>query len=57
MTQGSSGGPWLTDFDPATGAGTFTSVSSFKYADDSGTMYGPYFGDAVRSLYDKAQRG
>ncbi|WP_283134271.1 trypsin-like serine peptidase [Rhizohabitans arisaemae] len=55
MTAGSSGGPWLSAFDPATGAGTITSVSSFKYSDDLGTMYGPYFGEEIRELYGRAQ--
>jgi hypothetical protein len=57
MTQGSSGGVWLSGFDPATGTGIVTSVSSFKYADDSDTMYGPYFGDTARALYQEAGRG
>jgi V8-like Glu-specific endopeptidase len=56
MTEGSSGGPWLTRFDAGTGTGVVTSVSSFKYADDPATMYGPYFGNAVRRMYDRAQR-
>jgi V8-like Glu-specific endopeptidase len=56
MTEGSSGGPWLTRFDAGTGTGVVTSVSSFKYADDPATMYGPYFGIAVRRIYDRAQR-
>ncbi|MEV0589554.1 trypsin-like serine protease [Nonomuraea sp. NPDC050310] len=56
MTAGSSGGPWLSGFDPATGKGTVTSVSSFKYTDDRGTMYGPYFGDAARALFNTAER-
>jgi Trypsin len=55
MTAGSSGGAWLSAFDPATGKGVITSVNSFKYADDGGTMYGPYFGATVRTLYDQAQ--
>jgi V8-like Glu-specific endopeptidase len=55
MTEGSSGGPWLTRFDAGTGTGVVTSVSSFKYADDPATMYGPYFGNAVHRMYDKAQ--
>ncbi|MFI6903713.1 trypsin-like serine peptidase [Nonomuraea sp. NPDC050394] len=55
MTAGSSGGPWLTRFDAATGKGTVTSVSSFKYSDDQGTMYGPYFGDSARALFTTAQ--
>ncbi|MGV9774877.1 trypsin-like serine peptidase [Streptosporangium sp. NPDC003464] len=56
MTAGSSGGPWMSGFDPATGRGTITSVSSFKYSDDRSTMYGPYFGDVARELYTVAER-
>jgi V8-like Glu-specific endopeptidase len=56
MTAGSSGGPWLSGFDPSTGRGTVTSVSSFKYSDDKGTMYGPYFGDSAKQLYTLAER-
>lgn len=55
MTAGASGGPWLSDFDPATGRGTITSVSSFKYGDDRGTMYGPALGETARRLYAVAQ--
>jgi V8-like Glu-specific endopeptidase len=55
LTQGSSGGPWLSKFDSGTGAGVVTSVSSFKYADDGTTMYGPYFGSSIRRLYDQAE--
>ncbi|GAA3765520.1 trypsin-like serine peptidase [Salinactinospora qingdaonensis] len=56
MTQGSSGGPWLSDFDPQSGSGTVTSVISFKYANDTGTQYGPRLGDTARRLYQRAQR-
>ncbi|MGN9838266.1 trypsin-like serine peptidase [Nonomuraea sp. H19] len=56
MTAGSSGGPWMTTFDAATGKGTITSLSSFKYSDDPRTMYGPYFGDAVKTLFSTAER-
>jgi V8-like Glu-specific endopeptidase len=56
MTEGSSGGPWLTRFNAGTGTGVVTSVSSFKYADDPATMYGPYFGSAIHRVYDTAQR-
>jgi V8-like Glu-specific endopeptidase len=56
MTEGSSGGPWLTRFNAGAGTGVVTSVSSFKYADDPATMYGPYFGPAIRRVYDAAQR-
>ncbi|WP_165960045.1 trypsin-like serine peptidase [Nonomuraea longispora] len=56
MTAGSSGGPWMTTFDPGTGKGTITSLSSFKYSDDQRTMYGPYLGDAAKALYTMAGR-
>jgi V8-like Glu-specific endopeptidase len=56
MTAGSSGGPWLSGFNPSTGKGTVMSVSSFKYSDDRGTMYGPYFGDAAKALFSTAER-
>ncbi|MEO3802936.1 trypsin-like serine protease [Nonomuraea sp. B1E8] len=56
MTAGSSGGPWMTTFNAATGRGTITSLSSFKYSDDQRTMYGPYLGDAAKALYTMAGR-
>ncbi|MFI6574293.1 trypsin-like serine peptidase [Nocardiopsis sp. NPDC050513] len=56
MTQGSSGGPWFTDFDTGTGRGTISSVVSFKYANDRNTQYGPRFGEEARRLYDGAER-
>lgn len=55
MTQGSSGGPWLADFDPATGVGTLVSVISFKYVTDPTTQYGPRLGPEARRLYRLAQ--
>ncbi|RAY12564.1 hypothetical protein DPM19_25615 [Actinomadura craniellae] len=56
MTRGASGGPWLTRFDSATGTGLLVSISSFKYAGDSRTMYAPRFGLIARRLYLRAQR-
>ncbi|MFD0659160.1 trypsin-like serine peptidase [Thermocatellispora tengchongensis] len=56
LTAGASGGPWLTGFDPRTGHGTITSVSSFKYLDDPNTMYGPTFGPSTRELFATAER-
>ncbi|SFP73713.1 hypothetical protein SAMN05421810_103255 [Amycolatopsis arida] len=47
MTGGSSGGGWIT-------GGKLNSVNSFKYNHDGSTMYGPYFGDVVRSTYQTA---
>lgn len=54
MTQGSSGGPWFTGFDTATGRGTISSVVSFKYANDRHTQYGPRLGAEAEKLYDRA---
>ncbi|MBB5925757.1 trypsin-like serine peptidase [Streptomyces echinatus] len=55
MTGGSSGGPWFTGFDEATGTGLQVSVNSFGYSFLPNWMFGPYFGDVVKALYDKAR--
>ncbi|HEY2442280.1 MAG TPA: trypsin-like serine protease [Streptosporangiaceae bacterium] len=55
LTAGTSGGPWLSGFDQATGTGTITSVSSFKYSNDDLTLYGPELGSSARALYHAAQ--
>ncbi|KIH98315.1 hypothetical protein LP52_14315 [Streptomonospora alba] len=55
MTEGSSGGPWLSGFDRESGTGTVVSVISFKYADDTRTQYGPHLGEAARKLFERAQ--
>ncbi|MCS0639330.1 peptidase [Streptomyces sp. LP05-1] len=55
MTGGSSGGPWFTDFDEATGTGLQVSVNSFGYVFLPKRMFGPYFGDEAKALYDRAQ--
>lgn len=55
MTGGSSGGPWLQDFDEATGLGTQVSVNSFGYNFLPNRMFGPYFGNEAKAAYDKAQ--
>lgn len=54
MTEGASGGPWLSGFHRSTGTGTLTSVTSFKYSDQPSIMYGPYFGTQARAVYRKA---
>jgi V8-like Glu-specific endopeptidase len=54
MTEGSSGGPWVSGFNPSTGIGTVTSVSSFKYDDGSNTMFGTSLGSSAQSLYRQA---
>ncbi|MPY58465.1 trypsin-like serine peptidase [Streptomyces spongiae] len=55
MTGGSSGGPWFTQFDEATGTGLLSSVNSFKYNFLPTAMYGPYFGADAQNLYRTAQ--
>lgn len=55
MTGGSSGGPWFTSFDEATGTGLQVSVNSFGYIFLPNRMFGPYFGNEAKALYDKAQ--
>lgn len=57
MTGGSSGGPWFQDFDESTGTGLQASVNSFGYTFLPGYMFGPYFGDDAKNLYEKAQTG
>lgn len=54
MTEGASGGPWLTGFHRSSGNGTLMSVTSFKYSDQRSLMYGPYFGAQARKVYKKA---
>ncbi|NNH24499.1 peptidase [Pseudokineococcus marinus] len=54
MTGGSSGGPWYSGFDEATGTGTATSLNSFGYVVDPTTMYGPYFGAQAQETYEVA---
>ncbi|WP_030339803.1 trypsin-like serine peptidase [Streptomyces sp. NRRL S-1022] len=55
MTGGSSGGPWFTGFDEASGTGLQASVNSFGYTFLPNRMFGPYFGDVVKALYDQAR--
>jgi V8-like Glu-specific endopeptidase len=57
MTGGSSGGPWFTEFDEATGKGMQASVNSFGYTFLPNTMFGPYFGEDAKKLYETAQAG
>ncbi|WP_432524792.1 trypsin-like serine peptidase [Kineococcus sp. SYSU DK006] len=54
MAGGSSGGPWLSGFDPANGTGTVTSVVSFSYNDAPEVLYGPRLGAVERAVYAEA---
>lgn len=60
MTGGSSGGPWFLNYNETSGIGTLNSLNSFKYTTlgllGGNKMFGPYFGSAVQSLYNAAQR-
>ncbi|MCK1795578.1 peptidase [Streptomyces sp. XM4193] len=55
MTGGSSGGPWLVDFDEETGTGLQASVNSFGYVFLPGNMFGPHFGAEAEALYESVQ--
>ncbi|MEU2289033.1 peptidase [Streptomyces sp. NPDC013178] len=55
MTGGSSGGPWFTGFSESAGTGLQVSVNSFGYSFLPNRMFGPYFGNDAKALYDKAQ--
>jgi V8-like Glu-specific endopeptidase len=50
FTPGSSGGPWTT----GGGAPVALSVTAYAYGTHSGQLFGPYFGAAVKSLYQRA---
>ncbi|MEV1175726.1 peptidase [Nonomuraea sp. NPDC049784] len=55
MTGGSSGGPWMLNFNESTGLGTQNSVNSFKYNFAPNWMFGPYFGNEAQAVYQSAQ--
>eukprot|EP00026_Physarum_polycephalum_P014054 Phypoly_transcript_14524.p1 GENE.Phypoly_transcript_14524~~Phypoly_transcript_14524.p1 ORF type:complete len:293 (+),score=30.21 Phypoly_transcript_14524:62-940(+) len=50
---GTSGGPWLIDY--AEGEDLILgSVTSYKYNDDENSIYGPFFGDDAKTLFQIA---
>ena len=53
MTGGSSGGPWLSRFNEATGDGTLSSLNSYGYSGVR-NMYGPKFNTDTQSVYAAA---
>ncbi|MGW3044127.1 trypsin-like serine peptidase [Kitasatospora sp. NPDC001159] len=55
-TGGTSGSPWVTDFDPSTRTGTVVGViGGYQEGGNSpDTSYSSYFGDRVQALYDRA---
>jgi hypothetical protein len=56
MTGGSSGGPWLTGFNEATGAGTLNGLNSYGYGNQP-YMYGPKFNGNTQSTFNRANQG
>ena len=50
LTGGSSGGPWLRDFDGSWG--TVNGHNDFVYTASPKWMYSPYYGDQVADLYN-----
>ncbi|WP_370947073.1 serine protease [Amycolatopsis sp. cg5] len=59
LAGGSSGGPWLRNFDPASGKGTIYGVTSRGTMDENGVttdLSAALFTPAVRDLYASADR-
>lgn len=54
MTEGDSGGPWLSRFDAVTGTGVITGVTSFRYPGQGQMLYSPILGDMARKLFRAA---
>jgi V8-like Glu-specific endopeptidase len=57
--DGTSGGPWITHFDPETGAGTVIGdIGGYEQGGDfEYTSYSPYFGLPTLRLYLRAEVG
>ena len=51
---GSSGGPWLYQYNQSSDRGYVRSVTSFGPSDSNEFISGPYFSDRVQSLYHAA---
>lgn len=51
MTNGASGGPWLTDFDPATGRGMVAAITSYGSITGPTTLYARPLDDNAHRLY------
>ncbi|MGD6979790.1 MULTISPECIES: trypsin-like serine peptidase [Citricoccus] len=52
---GSSGGPWLAEYDDSTGQGYVRSVTSFGPSNSTAYISGPYFDERVEELYAAAE--
>ena len=51
MTGGSSGGGWIVKNR------YIESVTSYSYNNDPDTLYGPYFGQAIKAFYNSVKNG
>ena len=56
MTAGDSGGPWLAGFQPRSGSGQVTAVTTYKMSGDLAVLYGAVLGPQARALYQRAVR-
>jgi hypothetical protein len=54
MTEGGSGGPWLSDFNPRTGLGVITGVTTFRYFGQDRILYSADLGPVAQALYTRA---
>jgi hypothetical protein len=55
MSQGASGGPWLTAAPDGRPAAVYA-VTSFTYRGVPGVVWAPYLGDTAKALYAAVQR-
>jgi hypothetical protein len=54
MTEGGSGGPWLSEFDPRTGLGVISGVTTFRYSGQDRPLYSAGLGPVAQALYERA---
>jgi len=54
MTEGGSGGPWLSEFDPRTGLGVISGVTTFRYSGHDRVLYSAGLGPVAQALYERA---
>ena len=53
MTRGSSGGPWINQFDGLAGASNYLNGNnSYRYTSHPEEMFSPYFGNEAKELWD-----
>jgi V8-like Glu-specific endopeptidase len=57
MRGGSSGGPWLRDFDATIGQGQVVTNTSYSFSDEPSHLFGPYFDSDTRTTMNTADNG